>query len=455
MEISSKINQHNVASGSYEISKKQNGFLYSYLGSCVGVTLCDKKAGVGGLIHLLLPEPTGTGYAIKKEIYAATGMPLFIDALCNMGAEKKRLEATIAGGSLVGPLSQEDLDLDIGGRTTDVVNSILQEEGIKINKTETGGFFSCKLILDLKTLKSSMQPIADTTPYKEENIKKINRSEILHAIDLVRPIPQIALKIIRMIQEKDYNMPKIAREVKQDQIISAKVIKLCNSSFFGLKKSVYSIDRALVILGEKLLMQLILSASFELYFSDSEGGYSLCRGGLFQHAFGTAMAAEQLARFSAGVAPDIAYTAGLMHDIGKVVLDQYLAAELPLFYRRTQIEGIELCELEGERFGITHPEAGGILAEKWGLPENLADAIIYHHQPEHASIDPKLTHLIYVADLIMSRFHVGQELERLNTNGLPSRLKQIGLSSSQLPTIIGLISQKISNDSSGMAYMAY
>ena len=454
MEIFSKINQRHVTSGSYVISKKQNGVLYSCLGSCVGVTLCDKKAGVGGLIHLLLPEPTGTGYTIKEEIYATTGMPLFIDALCNMGAEKKILEATIAGGSLVGPVTQGDLDLDIGGKTTEVVNTILRKEGIKINQTETGGYFSCKIILDLKTLKSSIQPISDITHYKEKNIKKLNQSEILHAIDLVRPIPQIALKIIRMIHEKDYDMHKIAREVKQDQIISAKVIKLCNSTFFGLKKSVDSIDRALVILGEKLLMQLILSASFELYFSDSEGGYSLCRGGLFQHARGVAMAAEQLAGFSASVTPDIAYTAGLMHDIGKVVLDQYLAVELPLFYRRTQIEGIELCELEGERFGITHPEAGGILAEKWGLPENLRDAIIYHHQPEHASVDPELTHLIYVADLIMSRFHVGQELERLNTEGFSSRLKQIGLTPSQVPTIIDIISQKIYNDSSDMADMA-
>ena len=403
---------------------------------------------------MLLPEPTGTGYTIKKEIYATTGMPFFLDALCDMGAEKKRLEATVAGGSLVGPVTQGDLDLDIGGKTTEVVNTILKKERIKINQTETGGFFSCKLILDLKTLKSSIQPIGEITYYKEKNIKKLNRSEVLHTIDLVRPIPQIALKIIRMIHEKDYDMHKIAREVKQDQIISAKVIKLCNSTFFGLKKSVDSIDRALVILGEKLLMQLILSASFELYFSDSEGGYSLCRGGLFQHARGAAMAAEQLAGFSASVTPDIAYTAGLIHDIGKVVLDQCLTAELPLFYRRTQIEGIELCELEGERFGITHPEAGGILAEKWGLPENLTDAIIYHHQPEHASVDTELTHLIYVADLIMSRFHVGQELERLNTEGFSARLKQIGLTPSQAPTIIDIISQKISNDSSDMADMA-
>jgi len=85
----SNISQRHVAPGSYAVSKRQNGILYSYLGTCVGVTLCDKKAEVEGLIHLLLPEPTDTGYAIKKEIYATTGMPLFLDTLYSMGAEKK------------------------------------------------------------------------------------------------------------------------------------------------------------------------------------------------------------------------------------------------------------------------------------------------------------------------------------------------------------------------------
>lgn len=453
MQIFSNIRQHHVAPGSYVATKRQNGILYSYLGTCVGVTLCDKKAEVEGLIHLLLPEPTSNDYTGKKEIYATTGMPLFLDTLYSMGAKKKELEATVAGGALVGPVTQEDLYLDIGGKTAEIVNTILRKNGIRINQSETGGYFSCKLILDLKTFTSSIEPISKTASSSERSTRKVDRSEIFHKIDHVRPIPQIALKIIRMIQEKDYNIPMIAREVKQDQIISAKVIKLCNSTFFGLKKKVDSIDRAMVILGEKLIMQVILSASFEPYFSCSEGGYSLCRGGLFQHALDTARAAEKLARFLKIATPDIAYTAGLIHDIGKVVLDQYLVAELPLFYRRTQIEGMDLCELERESFGITHAEVGGVLAEKWGLSDGLSDTILYHHQPERSTRNPKLTHVIYLADLIMSRFHLGKELEHINTDGLYSRLEKIGLTPSQVPAVIDSVSQEISKESSSIDCM--
>jgi putative nucleotidyltransferase with HDIG domain len=436
-----------VLSGNYVVSKKKEDILDAGLATCVGVTLCDRKAGVGGLIHLLLPEPTGLGKPLNPVAYATTGMPLFLQALCEAGASKNRLEACITGGGLIGPVSRMDLNLDIGGRTTEIVYTILREEEIPVNKFETGGCLCRRLSFDLKTLESSILPIVDQTSPVGKNFKKPDPGEIADTIHLVRPIPQVALKITRMIHEGNYNMSKIAREIKQDQVISAKVITFCNSSFMGLEKKVDSVDRALVILGEKHLLQLILSASMELHFSDSAQGYSLCKGGLFQHALGTAMVSEELAKYTGRACPEVAYTAGLLHDIGKIVLDQYIASVFPFFYRRTQIDGIELCKAEREKLGITHSEAGGLLAKNWSLPENLTDTIRHHHYPEQATVDPELTHLIYLADLLMNKFHVGQKLERLNMDKLSLRLQKVGLTTSQFPILVDLIPEKIFNAS--------
>ena len=80
-----------IASGSYVVSGKKKEILEAYLGTCVGVTLCDRKAEIGGLIHILLPEPTGVDKLWHPESYASTGLPLFIKALCDAGASKKRL----------------------------------------------------------------------------------------------------------------------------------------------------------------------------------------------------------------------------------------------------------------------------------------------------------------------------------------------------------------------------
>jgi putative nucleotidyltransferase with HDIG domain len=146
-----------------------------------------------------------------------------------------------------------------------------------------------------------------------------------------------------------------------------------------------------------------------------------------------------LANLTGKVPPGIAYTAGLLHDIGKVVLDQYMAPVFPLFYRRTHLDGVALTKVEQEALGLDHSEAGRRLAERWSLPENLIDAISHHHEPEQGSGESELTHLVYLADLITSRFLAGQELERMDTNGLALRLRKAGITPEQFSGIIDRI----------------
>ncbi|MBW1766922.1 MAG: HDOD domain-containing protein [Deltaproteobacteria bacterium] len=454
MDIKPLTPRRPVGSGSFAVSGKQHEILEAYLGTCVGVAIFDSCSKVGGLIHLLLPEPTGVGEVWQPDGYATTGMPRFIQALCDAGASRGRLEAYVAGGALVGPICERDLALDIGGRTAEIVERILRQEGIPIRRTETGGFFTCRLILNSETWEVHIEPL-DISPgtASREEFKKPTQKQLDEATDGLRPIPQIALKIIRMIQDHRHSLQDMAKEVRQDQVVSAKVIRLCNTPFFSMKMKIASIDRALVMLGEKHFLQLVVSASLEDFFPEDGLGYSLCKGGLYNHALGAAMIAETLANITGKASADIAYTAGLLHDVGKVVLDQYIAHAHPFFYRRTQVDGIDLVVVEREVFGITHTEVGSRLAERWSLPENLADAIRHHHCPEEATVNPDLTHLVYLADLLMSRFLAGQELERLNTDKLTSRMKKVGLESEQFPIMVDSIPrQMFEGASSGNIY---
>jgi putative nucleotidyltransferase with HDIG domain len=418
------------------ISGRKDETLNAYLGTCVGVTLCDRFADVGGLIHLILSEPVSINNYGNPENYAVTGLPMFIDALVRKGAAMERLEATVAGGALVGPVSDLDLELDIGGRTIDVVKKILGSQNIPIKQIETGGFFSCKLGLNLLNWESHIKPINAPLNDNEIIMEKPSRKQLEGAIASVRAVPQVVLKVIRMIQDEKSGMPEVAREMRQDQVISAKVIKMCNSAYFSRMVAVDSIDRALALMGEKQILRLILSAAFEDLFSCKSRGYSLCKGGLFYHALGTAMICEKLAGMTGIILPDVAYTAGLLHDIGKIALDQCMGEAYPFFYRRTQLEGDGLIEVEREAFGISHDEVGEMLAVQWSLPESIKDVIRHHHYPENASTNVELAHLVYLADLIMSRFFVGQELERLDTQQLGSRLERLGFKKDQLAGIV-------------------
>jgi putative nucleotidyltransferase with HDIG domain len=425
-----------VPSGSYVISQGKAETLEAYLGTCVGVTLSDSEARLGGLLHVLLPEPTGSDYPFSPEIYAVKGLPLFLDAFYKAGGTRENVIASIAGGALIGPVSEQDVSLDIGGRTTDIVLEILREKKVKVNHMETGGVFGCRISLDLSNFNTTVAPLCPPD-HPSCGLKTVfSKSEIDKAIESVQPIPQIALRIVRMLRKEDYNMKEIAAEIVQDQIISAKVINLCNSALIGLRNRIDSIDRALVTLGEKRLLQMVVRASLETLFPASAKGYSLCKGGIFHHAVGTATLANEISLFTGKSSPDTAYTAGLLHDIGKIPLDQYLAQMAPLFYRTVQEEGEELCKLEKEHFGISHTEAGEVLAIHWNLPGNLVDVIGNHHQPDQALVDPELVNLIYLADLIISRFQVGNVLERLNTDNLSLSLEKLGLSRDQFSLLV-------------------
>ena len=151
--------KHLIFPGNYIVSEQKELVLEACLGSCVGVTICDKEAKVGGLIHLLLPERTGCSKKDKPELYAKTGPPIFIRALCKAGADKSRMEACVAGGSLIGLVSEIDLDLDIGGRTAEIAREILSSESIPVHQAETGGYLGYRLGLDLKSFNSSVQSI--------------------------------------------------------------------------------------------------------------------------------------------------------------------------------------------------------------------------------------------------------------------------------------------------------
>ncbi len=235
-----------VSAGSYVISRKKAAVLEAMLGTCMGVTLCDRLANVGGLIHLLLPEPTDMVTPWQPEKYAATGLPIFIQALLDAGASRERMQACIAGGALLDPVCELDLIFDIGGRTSAVVEKILHREGISVADAETGGFFACRLSLNLQTWESRIEPseivpsFSDKIEFKRPGFDGLDR-----AIEGVRAIPQVSLEIIRMINNSGYGLREIAQKVRKDQVLSAKVLRLCNSAFLGLRKRLESIDRAL------------------------------------------------------------------------------------------------------------------------------------------------------------------------------------------------------------------
>ncbi|MDP8208051.1 MAG: HDOD domain-containing protein [Candidatus Electryonea clarkiae] len=431
-----------VSSGSYIVHSRRNAKLTALLGTCVGVAVYDRENGVGGLFHILLPEPTSDSSPWGMTTYASTGMPLFLKELLDSGAKRENLKAIIAGGALVGQLSMGDLEMDIGGRTAEIVKKFLAANKIPVISSETGGYFSCKLTLDSENWDYTISPIGHTNDPEIFSFVRISPLKVDLIISSLKPVPQVALKIIRTIHSGDYDMKEIAEEARQDQVISAKIINICNSAKYSPLQKIDSVDQALVMVGEKDILQIVVSSAMEIFYGEYDRGYSLCKGGLFHHARSAAIVAEMLALHKTKISPDVAYTAALLHDIGKVILDQYVSNMYPYFYRRVHQEQKSLVEVEKEVLGIDHTQTGKRLAELLELPDDLAEAIANHHHPERSEIYPELTHVVYVADLLVSRFQAGYELDRLDTDKLASRMDKIGFNIDEFPHIVEMIPWK-------------
>lgn len=420
------------------VTKRASISLRAFLGTCLGVAAYDPVADVGGMIHLLLPEPVGNAEE-RPDRYAVTGMPRFLDALYRAGATADNLRAVLAGGALVGPLQEIDLALNIGGRTAEVTRKFLRNHDVTIEHNETGGFFTCSLTLDCDSWNYTIEPVGEEKRIGSLDYRVPDAAEIRRATEKTRPIPQVALKVLHLIEEGRSDMAAIAAEIQQDQVLCARTLQLCNSSLFAPKQKIDALNHALIYIGEDRLLRYVIAAAVSNLFASASQGYSLCMGGLFHHAIGTALTAERIARFTGATPGSTAYTAGLLHDIGKVVLDQYIASAYPLFYRKYNRGQENFTRIEMEVFGTDHTHVGDCLAEMWSFPASLREAIFCHHAPENAAGYPQLAHVVHLADLIMSRFHTGLELERLETRLLETRMNRIGLHKGQFSLIVDML----------------
>jgi len=189
-----------------------------------------------------------------------------------------------------------------------------------------------------------------------------------------------------------------------------------------------------------MLIRSVVATAVNSYFQQSgEMGYSLCKGGLFFHAVGCAETARSIAVLTQAMDPQQAYTAGLMHDIGKVVLDQYIAKACPVFFRGIEHKGKAILEMEKAILGTNHCTAGKILAEKWRFPGFLNQVIAFHHTPERSTSHQKIVSSVFIADLIMSRFNTGLVLDRIGTQSLETALTHLKLTLSDLPDLIDAV----------------
>jgi len=223
----------------------------------------------------------------------------------------------------------------------------------------------------------------------------------LNEIANLPTISVIASKLLDMLVNDNIAMGSISELMQHDPAITAKVLKIVNSAYYGLRKEIDTLKMALVLLGINEITNIVMSLSLFRGFSLDDKSVSEFNRELFwEHSSITAYFSQFLGRQMGMKLHGEEFTAGLIHDIGKIILDQYYSEDFSTIVNLSNEHSIRNVEAEKAIIGITHADIGALIARKWKLPEKLAVVIKYHHNVPKAESDVDLSALICIADIL-------------------------------------------------------
>lgn len=232
---------------------------------------------------------------------------------------------------------------------------------------------------------------------------------ILQSVNHLRPIPSNVTRVLKELENANVSLGMIAEYIGLDQALAALILQMANSAALGYGRSCTSLNEAVVRIGVRRLKSLLLASVAVGPMNRQLNGYRLGAGELWNHSVGTAVTAEWAARALSYPDPEEAYVAGLLHDIGKLLLDQYVLADYSQIILYVQKYNQPLWQVEEKLIGIDHARVGGLIAQRWGFPALLMDAISCHHYPTLAHSNPVLPALVNLANYLTIKIQGSQQ----------------------------------------------
>jgi putative nucleotidyltransferase with HDIG domain len=252
-------------------------------------------------------------------------------------------------------------------------------------------------------------------------------------------IRETVLQIVQIVDDPRSSAGDLTNIIATDPPLSARLLRLANSASFGLTRRISSIHDAIICIGFEAVKEIALTQKVCEIFAEEDEGFGYSRFGLWQHSVAVAICARQLSRkMRRGPRPETAYAVGLLHDLGLLVVDQFLPFDFLVVLRSAMEEDCDLTQVEEMVLGFNHGDVGMALVREWQFPKELAYAIGHHHSPLDAPerYQP-LCAVVYVAETLLQRLGPGfADLRRRNPALLASCLRQLGLKEDALVEVM-------------------
>ncbi len=321
--------------------------------------------------------------------------------------------------------------------------------------------FSSLVIIDLDRFGKDDQVKNNISKWlSQNNIKLITISEPMRAVSTsltesakiqrikqkvkdIPSLPEVVTKVVRLVQDPNSSASNVGKVISHDPGLTAKVLKLVNSAYYGFPKQISSIQHAIMILGFATMRGLVLSSSVvKIFTPKSTGMASLDYKKFWKHSLLSAIAAKVADGHTDKQAEDDIFSAAIMHDIGKIILEQYdhenyvqalKQAPEPLNYKM-------VLNSEKSNCAVTHCEIGSIVAQGWNLPQSITDVILHHHTPLLSADYKNLTSMVYLGNILS---HLALKETALDINLIDmSVLNYLGIDTDSLLLIYSEILEK-------------
>ncbi|MDQ7093064.1 HDOD domain-containing protein [Desulfosporosinus sp. PR] len=235
----------------------------------------------------------------------------------------------------------------------------------------------------------------------------IKLEHILNRVHALPSLPTAAVKVVALTKNPATTVKELETVIGQDPALAAGVLRQANSAYYGYARRISSLQEAIVMLGFQVTQGLAMASAVAPMLKTTLAGYDIDQDGLWKHSMLTAMAAKRLCHYLNFPLGETAFTIGLLHDIGKLVIAIYVQEVNTYLLKKVQEAKFSYVELEEKVIGYNHATVGGFLAQNWNLPQDLVEGISFHHSPLSAPNYSELASIVHVANGLASQLNTG------------------------------------------------
>jgi HD-like signal output (HDOD) protein len=266
----------------------------------------------------------------------------------------------------------------------------------------------------------------------DDRTRDLIQRRVLKRVKDIPSLPQFVIETLKKLDDPKSNAAGVGEILSKDEGLVLRILRLANSAYYGLSRRITGVSEAISFLGFKTVKSIVLAASVYKFMDSAFTGYSLDRGELWKHSQGVAATSRHLSEKLKAGDPEEAYIGGLMHDIGKIVLNDYVRFGYSIILRLVEEDGIPFCEAERQVLGFDHAQVGGLVMEQWILPDAYSYMTTYHHAPENlpkeASEFQKALDVVHVSNAMCLMLGVGMGADGMQYHISTESLERLGIS---------------------------